>query len=283
MAKSLKYKVNQTIGTHKIINIDLSGKNVAYSIQCKCGIIKITKSNNIKRSSKCCKICIVKMKTQKHIGKIFGKLEIIDNPSHILIAKCKCGNLIKGVINTLSKQKSCKKCVHGYFPGAILDGITVIKRLGNLIYEMKCHCGNIFQKQPRKYKGKYIDCGCSSRNKIDEFVKTKIGKKYKYLKVIRKLKNEEGHNFLEIRCVCGNIFSRPVGHEFKSESCGCKRYKNNPHSENKGNARFKNYEIRSIRELFDTKQYNQEQLSKMFGMDISYLNRILRRKIWKKI
>jgi hypothetical protein len=148
---------------------------------------------------------------------------------------------------------------------------------------MKCSCGQIFEKVPKKCRGKYATCGCHWDNYHLKRVKDKVGNSYLLLKVEKILRKENGHYILQMKCKCGNRFERKNGHEFKSGSCGCLISKNNPREDKKGNARFKNYEILSIREFYEAKTYSLEELAEMFNCTPHYIWRIVKGKIWKSL
>ncbi len=109
----------------------------------------------------------------------------------------------------------------------------------------------------------------------------KIGSSYQRLKVKNVLGFEKGHLYLEIKCKCGNIFKKKNGNEFKDKSCGCLEHW--VKGEKKGNSRFKNTDIISLRELNNTGIYTQEELANMFDVTKNYISRIVTRKIWKSI
>lgn len=288
MGNPLKYKIGDKINDWLIKGI-IPGETVKYKIVCVCGKESICSSKAIFKKTKC-RFCTGKKKSDQYIGKYIGNFKILDNPivngKRVLLAKCKCGNEYFSKKDQLTRNKSCKKCCGGNFPGKVMDGCTLIEIIAHSKWRIKCHCGNIYISQPRYDKRpegmKFRDCGCTKNRSYMERIKNKIGYKFGKLKVIDVEKGNK-HNILICKCKCGKIKRVINGHEYKQASCGCLKSENTPTAEKKGNARFKNFEILTMRELYQSKIYTVLQLSEMFQASESYILRIVKGHIWKTL
>ena len=286
MGKPLKYKIGSQINDWKIIGFS-EGESVKYTIQCKCGYVKQSSSKKLFLLTSC-RVCQGKSKSDVHVGKTYGNFTVLDNPIYkgirCLLVKCKqCENTFHSSFFIIKNQKSCRRCRFGFHPGKVIDGITILEKLDKGKYKMKCFCGNIFEKNPRKYLGKLTGCGCMVHLKYLNEVQNKIGKKFENLKINKILGNTNGHYVLEMLCKCGKKFKVNNGHEFKGKSCGCNNIKYLPKGENAPRSRFKNYEIIAMRELYTSGSYSINDLSDMYRCSNNYVYRIIKKMIWKHV
>ena len=199
------------------------------------------------------------------------------------LAECSCGNIYNCKLFQLKLTEKCYKCQGGIYKGLKIDGHQILDKIINK-YQIRCICGNIFLRAQRHYNedGSFKGCGCSVKNKHLEEAKKKIGMKFGKLKVIS-VKSQDRHNILICKCKCGNIIEFINGHECKRNSCGCLKKENAVKGEKKGNARLKNIEIESLRNLFSSKMYTRQELCEMFDITDNYLSRIITRSIWKSV
>lgn len=221
-------------------------------------------------------------------GDIINGFLILDNKiiKGKIKIKCKCGNEFYRDVTNIKKYEHCSKCRMGNYPGKICDGCELIEKYDRYKWKMKCHCGNIYTACPRyemRSSGlKFRNCGCKKTVRYMEKIKDKIGLKFGILKVI-KVKKGDKHNILICKCKCGNKIEIKNGYESKQNSCGCLKKENIPKAEKKGNARFKNIEIMSIREMYHSKLYSLDELKDIFKCEKHYLARIIKGKIWKSL
>ncbi len=224
--------------------------------------------------------CIIRM------GDIINNKTILKLPCEnngLYFVECKCGNIYNATLSQLKSSQKCIKCAHGFYKGKIIDGFEFLDRVDGK-WKIKCTCGNIFFRRSKHFnKDKtFIGCGCSTTLTYLSEAKEKIGLKFGKLKVIA-VRQAHRHNILVCKCKCGNIIEFDNGHEYKRNSCGCLKKDNATRAEKKGNARFKNVEITSMRDLYDSKLYTLEEICTMFNINANYLSRIVNRFIWKSI
>ena len=264
------------IGSWTVIEkIEVPG-NHSYLCRCKCGKEHTFSTKRINRITKC-KDCIAQDHLSQFIGITHGRITCIGlGTKGKLNVTCACGSNYDLKPYDFHKSESCTDCKHGYYPGNIINGCELIKRIKGKIWEKKCICGKIFQAISSK-----INCGCVNKNKLYNEAKKKIGHKYGYLKVVKIAGNENGHIQLLLKCKCGNTIIRNNGHEFKGYSCGC--FTNLPVGERSNSATLKDSEVISMRELFSSGLYSKEQLSEMFNKPVGYISRIIARDIWKHV
>jgi len=281
-----KSRIGEKYNAWTVIGVNHTAPgHVSYICRCACGFEKRILFNNLKKSE-CCNFCQFKKKAEPLIGQIFGKSTVIGitkiGVGGALNILCSCGKEYPLRICDLNHSNKICKCRKKYYPGAVIDGITFLKRLNDKKFQMKCVCGNIFEKIPRAEKGILARCGCLRRDKYIDLAKEKIGNTYLKLKINKLVGNLNGHFIFEMKCKCGNTFLRENGKEFKSGSCGCLVSDNNPRGEKKGNSKLSEVEVISMRELHQTGEYDIHQLGKIYNISSNYVSRILGNYIWKK-
>lgn len=279
------YKVGDKIYDFTIKEIDFSSVPRKYLMECVCGTKKTVTSQKITRSKRC-RNCACREKSSKYIGKRFGRLLVLDNPRinnvRVLLVRCDCSKEYYGRPSAIERTTCCSGCRNGFYPGLSINGCTLIQREEKAKWRMKCKCGNIFIGTPSNQEIRNVTCGCSLRNKYYEKAKNKIGLKYFNLTIVSvSEKPEENHYIMTLRCKCGNFLSCKNGHEFKGKSCGCLDH--SVKGERAAHAKYRNFEIKALRDFHDSGQYTKQELSEMYSMDPHYLSRILERKIWKHV
>lgn len=284
--KEADSRIGEVFEDWTIIGIERSPGKLKYILRCKCGFEKKALGANLKQS-RCCPRCLGEYKYKDYVGKTFGKLTVLETAfidgRRLLKVRCHCKNEYYLPAYRILFNRGCCICKNGFYPGKIIDGLEILEYLGNRKYKIKCVCGKIFEKIPSKNKGKYSTCGCKKNESTLNKAKSKIGMTYGKIKVNKLLGNLEGHYIFEMKCKCGNTFLRKNGHEFKSKSCGCLIAENNPGGELKGNSKLKNFQILSLRELYESKLYTIKEISEMYGLSAGYISRIIKREIWKHI
>lgn len=168
-------------------------------------------------------------------GKKFGRWKVLElsnnkskNGDSYWKCECECGTIrdVRSSSLRKGKSKSCG-CVTGIdIAGQRFGKLTAIKptkqKLGtNIVWEMKCDCGNVtYADTGNLNSGSTRSCGCLLRDTI--FIDL-TGQKFSRLTVLR----EDGHIgkiiAWECKCDCGNI-TRVAGGHLKSgsiQSCGC--------------------------------------------------------------
>jgi hypothetical protein len=210
----------------------------------------------------------------------------IHSGKYLVRATCRCGKERLAQQSVLKIQKGCVSCRFGNFPGRIVSGCTLIKKIDQARWEIKCRCGNIYINSvriDRRNSGdKFRDCGCSKDKIIWEKAKEKIGYKFGKLKVIS-LKKGDKHIILVCKCKCGNKIEIFNGHESKQNSCGCLKKENVPKAEKKSNAKLSNIDVISLREMYASNLYSLKDLSIIFNTDAHYILRIVKGYIWKSL
>ncbi len=269
----------------KKLNESQRGTSI-YLAKCACGHEKVASFDKISRTKSCIS-CASKQKSLAHIGKKNGRLTCIgltDDRHRRLIIRCECGleYTMKG-INQLTTSSKCKSCSRGFYPGLIIEGITMIERVASRTWKMKCHCGKIYEKVPNYDHGKFYDCGCVAKNKYLSEAEKKIGLKLGYLTVMKVLPSENSHLQLLLKCKCGKTITRSNGHEFKGYSCGCASFTAMPKGEKHVKATLKNCDIISMRELYESGVYTEMELAEIHGKPKEYIRRIIRKQIWKHV
>ncbi len=276
-----KYHIGDKINECTIVDIDRNRKNfVLFHSKCSCGLVSIRSQvqNFI------CKKCKTLEHHKSKIGKIYGCFKVINvyyplfkTRIYLEMICINCGEKYsKFGIPTITK--SCKNCVDGYHPGKIIDGMTLIERVGKGNWNIKCECGKIFKSSLQRYNDKLSSCGCRRRKDAIEKAKQKIGLKFGCLKIINLIIDRPKKIFVNLKCICGKIITRPNGNEFKSKSCGCKWH---GHS-NKGEAshwcKLTDLEVLSLKDLYNSKCYSIEELMKIFDLSKSYLIDVIKGK-----
>lgn len=280
-------RIGQTWNNRIITGFTHSGKNktIKYICKCICGDVRTWTLDKIKKRK--CHNCYLDF---RHIGERYGK-KVIIGCTHIenkryFKARCDCGNLYIALLSQLKSTAGCKNCMNKYRSGMIFNGCTLIEKTESKKWKILCHCGKEYIAAPRFRKTndglKFVNCGCTFSKSYFEKAMKKIGYKFGKLKVID-VRRGDRHNYLICKCKCGNIIEVKNGHEYKSNSCGCLLKENNPRAEKKGNARFSNIEINTIRELHASKTYSFEEIKQMFNLNTNYLTRILKSHIWKSL
>lgn len=277
-----KHFIGEKINKYTIFDISESESRALYHVKCECGKERRVSSSHLSRLTQCW-TCSASQHLNDYIGKKFGSLLVISHEIYQgqrkLKVKCDCGNETYVESYRLRNQKNCFKCKAGFFPGKTTNGCELLKKLYEKKGEFKCHCGNIFIS---RISSRVKDCGCQYSKLYLGKLKDKIGNKFGKLKVINFKKGYQ-HNILVCKCKCGNVIEIINGHESRQNSCGCLRKENNPRAEKKGNARFKNFEILSLRQLNSTGIYSVEELSKIYNISKNYISRIVNNHIWKNI
>lgn len=279
-------RIGQVYNGMKIVNIERKRKKFKFICKCECGYERKVLTNNLNKVM--CRYCSVVNKYKNLIGTKKGKLILIDICMNGLACKfkvkCNCGNIYHMKPYLFTHAKSCCKCRKGYSIGHVFpNGITLVEYLGDKLYKMKCHCGVLYNSVIRSHNGKQIDCGCTNKNKILEKAKEKIGEIYGHLKVTKLLGNLDGHYIYEMKCKCGNKILKRGGHFNKSKSCGCLLKENLPVGENAKNAKLKDIDVKSARDMYESGNYSIEELSSIINVDKNYLKRILKKDIWKNV
>ena len=279
-----KYSIGDKIKDWEVIKI-IPGNTVKrckYILKCKCGTIVngLNKNNN-------CKICTLREKTKKKIGEIYGCFKVIDvfyeeGDLHQKL-KVSCINCNKKYIKThqITPTKHCVNCIDGYFPGKVIEGITLIERTGKGYWNLKCRCGKIYKSALTRYNGKLQTCGCKRRDEAIEKAKQKIGLKYGELKIIKLITDKPKNIYIELKCKCGNKITRPNGNEFKSKSCGCKWHGHSNLGEKSRWCKLTDVEVESLRDLYLSNCYSLEELSKIFNITVTYTKLIIKEKVRK--
>lgn len=270
----------EKIDTWTVIRIIPDRPQKTYLFRCECGKEREVSSRHIYRKSGC-KFCIGKKTVEDHLGERSGKITCIGHVHqkrrHKLLVKCDCGtSYIIDSYHQFLRTHCCESCRHGFSPGKENGNCVLIKRMNGRIWEKNCFCGNIFYGDSRKKH-----CGCQLIEKSINKAKNKIGLKFYNLKVIAIDGFKKGRLFLKVQCKCGKILSIINGHEFKSKSCGC--YFGIPVGENSAKATLTDTEVKTIRELYETGLYSEEELAKIINKEKHYVRRILKRQIWKHV
>lgn len=277
----------KTIGRWTFLEkVSVSGTSI-YRCRCVCGYERVISSQKVSRLPDC-PICREKEKleryrihAEKQLGRRNGRLTLVAykrlKKAHGYLVKCDCGSEVAMKMDQFCSTKSCKKCALGNWPGRIVNNTKLIQKIDRYNWQKECLlCGSIFQGT-----GRQKDCGCSYKKRLFDLASKKVGSSYKNLTIKKVLHNENGHNMLLIRCKCGKKFTRPNGHEFKSISCGC--LNKVPTGDKASNATLKNYEVKSMREMYASGLYTIDQLAKIFNKSNNYIYRIVHRKIWKHV
>ena len=272
--------IGEKIGTWTVVSIIPDRPKKTYLFKCECGKEKEVSSAKVYRKAEC-KFCIGKKSVEAHLGERNGKITCIGhvhkNRRHGFLVKCDCGiSYPVFSYHQFLRTQCCESCRHGFYPGKKTGNCVLIKRADGRQWEKKCNCGNIFIADSRK-----TNCGCQIQERKINKAKAKIGLKLNYLKVIGIEAYKDKHIYLKVKCKCGKILSIMNGHEFKSKSCGC--YLGTPVGEKSSKATLTDVEISSIRELFATGLYSEEELARMIHKSKYYVRRILKRQIWKHI
>lgn len=282
----ISHFIGEKINDWTIIEINTESRYVKYHVQCKCGYKKYCQSSGLFKLTSC-RFCIGKSFSSHLVGKRFGKFLVLDNHIHEgkrkLKVRCDCSHEYYITPYQLKTQNSCKLCRFNLYSGKKIDGMELLEYLGYRKYKIRCVCGNIFEKIPRKWKGTYSNCGCVTKKKYLDRSNKYIGKKHGYLTVKKFLRNENGHNIYLIKCICGKIFERPGGHFFKSKSCGCRNNEFLPKGEKANNSKLKDNDILTIRQLYENKIYTLEEIASMFNITKNYVSRIVTKRIWKSL
>lgn len=170
-----------------------SDGEIFWICRCDCGnpnLVEIRGSALRRGHTKTCGHC----SAYQYIGKIFGKLEIIEEDPKDrtkFICKCKCGNIVsKNKSKVLSghtqscgcKQldNSIKKMVGKRFGKLlVLEPSRMRTQKQEIIWKCQCDCGNItFAGTDILNKGQKNSCGCLKMSKGENAIKNLL-EKYK--------------------------------------------------------------------------------------------------------
>lgn len=193
--------------------------------------------------------------------------------------KCDCGH--KGTRRNLKRLSACVKCKYKDSPqnrvGRRFGKLIYTEYLGKSKYKAKCDCGNecTIVKDTKS-------CGCLKNDNVLDNAKRWIGIKKGVLTIVDvhqlPSENDEGRTIFKIKCKCGNYINRSLSDLWSIKSCGCQINKTIKNGERAWNAKLTDKEAQTIRELYVSGEYTQQDLREMFQIDKTTLYRILRSK-----
>lgn len=297
--------LGQTIGSWTVLRKDV-GTRHKWFCRCKCGEVQSKDLRGIVAGlSTQCKQCWGLSQSEHLIGTRFEFLEVL-NVERIegvvkLLVKCDCGNIchIRPRLGLeIGKYKSCGKCRIAFsksrydLPLLTVNEkrgmYTILKVLDKNSAFVRCDCGNELKVTLFQIKGKNPNCGCVRKRKnIDNALKL-IGHKHEMLKVIDFLgmkKNSDGCSRARylLRCKCGVEFEQSISYLKGSKSCGCLQRENAARGENSAHAKLRDFEAKTIKDLFKSKLYSKNDLAQMFGVSLEIIRNLIKGKTWRHI
>jgi len=192
--------VGKTYGAFLVLGEDTEGqkKNRAKYWRCKClhcsNIKSIRTADLIRNQFKSCGCLRAKHKIIELSGKVFGNLKVVNIDESSMrtgkiywFCECSCGTKLRvrgdGLKRGVTKSCGCiKKC--SVFIDKRFTRLTVIKHLGNQMFECICACGNTKVASGSNLRAGHIkSCGCLRKEPPKNF------REYK-----RKNKQDSGRN-----------------------------------------------------------------------------------------
>lgn len=235
-------------------------------------------------------------KPQDISGRKFGSLIVVKKRPDLKKrkralweCKCECGNIIFVEADSLRRKlvTKCGKCQVYQNIGKKFGKLTVLRFSRTKNYHhcviCKCDCGVEIEK-PITYlvRNKIISCGCA-RFELNEIkAKNRLGQKFYFLKIKRVFKIGFVH-YLEYKCKCGKTGIMRAGAFGWSKSCGCLQKLNIAKGESSGRAKLSNLNALAIRDLWESKTYQIDELAKIFGVVSDTIKRVITRRTFKHI
>lgn len=169
------------------------------------------------------------MKHQEEIGKIYGKLKVLEilpskNGKIRCSCECSCGNVTEKNLADLKSGNSttCGKCSIYELIGKRINKLTVLSYQGagsdgHRMFLCQCDCGNQITVSGTRLKNNKIN-SCGHCHPQEE-----IGKKYGKLTVLEYAYSKNQKRYWKCKCECGNtvFVSTSHLHSGHTRSCGC--------------------------------------------------------------
>lgn len=307
-----KYQSGQKFNSWTLLSRDFTKKRpTIWLCRCECGNeVKQYLGNITSGKSSQCSLCASKQlslnSNKAIIGKRFNHLEVLSlekyNGKMKAKVKCDCGNevFLKPQHIKNETYKSCGKCnlafekrkrKYVYRLGKIGEKfgmLTVLEKIEDHKYLCKCDCGNDFEAKLHHFQNQMPCCGCYWKEKRIGLANKLIGLKWGYLRIIKFLgmkkdQNNDSRAYYEIKCKCGNLIQKEIGHMFDVKSCGCFHKESLPKGSQNYNAKTNEIEVKAIKELFDSKLYTRREISEMMNLEYSNVCMIISKTTWKHV
>jgi hypothetical protein len=201
------------------------------------------------------------------------------NERYLLPARVKIGTYISCGKCNLAKKKS-KHLLRLGTIGNKYGFLTIKDRIDNTTWTAVCDCGKEIVVKRHHLTTKFPSCGCYWKNKRIEHAKKYIGLKWGRLKIIDFLgmhgDDKKTRARYRIRCSCGNILERYVGHMFDIKSCGCSHKDSVPRGENHPHSKITDIESKAIRDIFSSGLYTRKEIASMMNLKYEHICSILK-------
>jgi len=297
-----KHLPGEVYGKWTLIERNLSKMRPIYFIcRCQCGLEKsIAVVNLVRGYSTQCMDCAAISRSKDEIGKKYNFLTIISiekvNGKSKALVSCECGNQAHLPITQIKsgQRKSCGKCLLGckrYSStkqrGTLKIGnkkglLTIIKSIDDKTAIAKCDCGTEMEVKSHHLKTMMPSCGCYWKQKRIENAKKYIGLKWGYLTIKKFIgmlgRDGETRAHYELKCKCGNIIQKEIGHMFDVFSCGCFQKESVLKGQNNPQSKIKDIEVLAIRELFSSGLYTRHEIAKMMNLQYHHVCQLIKGK-----
>lgn len=304
LRKSRKSKhTGKTFNKWTLLEVDPVKRPNYHICRCECGTVKsLFTPDVIKGKTTQCNKCRsdMAMSVRGHnIGHRQGFIEVIgivrlEDKNHYQI-KCDCGGTVYK--RNICNVRTCGMCNLARPNAKNLDLIlsigskrgrlTVKERIGKDRALCVCDCGKELVVRKHCLLNKFPSCGCYLKDRREEEAKTKIGKVFGRLTITKWLgyRDYRGKklSFYLLKCKCGNTIEKNSATLTNAGSCGCLYKLSALRGENAPNAKIRNFEVKSLKDLYATGAYTKEDLGEMFDLKEQHLRDILRGKIWGHI
>lgn len=241
------------------------------------------------------------MEVQNLTGRRFERLVCLKRAERqrYWICQCDCGNVkeIRDNHMTMGKVKTCSECALFELPGKKIGNLTVIEYCQGSsgpsrarVFKCVCDCGRETHTQATKLtRGLITSCG----HCLD--VKSMIGKKFGYLRVISYSHLRGSDTKWVCQCDCGR--EKVVGRNSMMcgsvESCGCKRFVEGSMQGERGKVNvLKEADVIKIRQLWAKElvdraatgvykaNYSQQDLATMYGVSCTCIFNVVNSRNW---
>lgn len=259
--------------------------------KCDCGLEhSLIMSNISSGKSTQCKDCSDLQRSQQFIGTRIGNQTCIGNIKINGIVKlkirCDCGSERTVKTGPGLRSKSCGRCIRNieYAAGKKIGMLSILSKNEDGTYNVVCDCGNSKIAYDHHLKTEKPSCGCYWKKVHEENAKKLIGIKIGRLKVIQFIGFDNPPRAMyKLKCKCGTIVYKNIGHLYGSKSCGCLQKENAPRGSNNYNSKISEKEVGAMKDLYSSGLYSKREIAKMFNLNESHVGNILNKKTWKHV